>query len=1129
MLRTLEKLHDQKQLIKCLILRLGTILLLIWQLVYTGSLNAQDTYQQYGIEFVEPSPNSMSLLDLIQQPINLYSGTPNINIPIVHLKGRSMDLPISLAYDGSGNKVNEVAGWAGLGWGLQAGGIITRIVKDTPDEGTDGFFTTRLKIKNFLTASSGTRKSQINSFEEGDWDNEPDMFYVAIPGFSGGFVFDTDGYPLMMPDSNFKIEPAIGPHATQNYWRVLAPDGTQYFFGENSAVETTEETRESYDAKDDLKETKTHTYVSTWYLTRIVNAKGQDEFNFTYSTGLATSFTTEMDIMARVAGPPGGTAADTYKGNQLLTTVNVQNPKYLSTVTSLHGSLSVETNSLIRVDLTNGRSLKTIKLKNKSGLDEKVINFNTNYFQRGSDLSTRRLKLSSFQEVGMPAYSFEYYETENLPDRNTHQIDSWGYFNSSTTDKSQQAYPQGSDRSVDANRVKASILTKINYPTGGYKQFIYESNQYRLNNQNKLGAGTRVSSTRIHDGLSSANDIVTTYDYTNSQGSSGQLSYAIREYQHNVYKTNLITYNDPETITYVRYLTLLSFNGFPFPVAYYVYFSGPRNYIPARPVGYSRVVVNTSGNGSSEYLYTNYDTRPDVANNKYNLMTLVQELDDEYPIMQDNLRTWERGLLLQENVRDNNGRLIKQTINTYQHGLKKNNATSKALFSVSPTLSYYSPEDYTFFGIQTMESMTSLMVSSEERVYDQENWSGNYFTSSQEVSYSNNFQVAESKMVNSEGDTKITTYKYPLDYNMNTTVVGNASICLSNYNSCIANQGGGGGEEIDGGNPGNCYDQYQACLAGVTNPLQGYSSIIKIMVDRNIISEPIEVIRKIKKGSVTKVLSASLTEFYQSNGQILPKRVFESDYYGTSFTPSEVLVSGIFEKDASYEEHVKFDEYNSTGGIKSFSKTGGDYRLRYLYEYDGSLPVAEIKNVSDQSQVAYSSFETLEKGGWNYFGSAIPNYESGILTPGVTGANSYLMTSVSNFYKNGLDVNKRYVVSFWARNNSITVNGSPPEQGPTNSKGWTLYYKEVLGVNTVTLASNDSWIDEVRLHPLDAIMTTYTYDPLLGMTSMCMPNSSIRYYEYDSNMRLKAIKDLDGKYLQLFDYQYQVQIQNTGR
>ncbi|VBB45390.1 conserved hypothetical protein [uncultured Paludibacter sp.] len=54
----------------------------------------------------------------------------------------------------------------------------------------------------------------------------------------------------------------------------------------------------------------------------------------------------------------------------------------------------------------------------------------------------------------------------------------------------------------------------------------------------------------------------------------------------------------------------------------------------------------------------------------------------------------------------------------------------------------------------------------------------------------------------------------------------------------------------------------------------------------------------------------------------------------------------------------------------------------------------------------------------------------------------------------------------------------------------------------------------------NAQVSTYTYKPLVGMTSKTDPRGVTTYYEYDSFNRLKCIKDKDGKVLQSFDYHY---------
>ena len=65
-----------------------------------------------------------------------------------------------------------------------------------------------------------------------------------------------------------------------------------------------------------------------------------------------------------------------------------------------------------------------------------------------------------------------------------------------------------------------------------------------------------------------------------------------------------------------------------------------------------------------------------------------------------------------------------------------------------------------------------------------------------------------------------------------------------------------------------------------------------------------------------------------------------------------------------------------------------------------------------------------------------------------------------------------------------------------------------------------SHLDEVRVYPANAQLTTYTYDPLYGVTSITDPNNMTGYYEYDAFGRLALIRDNEKKILKTFQYNY---------
>lgn len=58
-----------------------------------------------------------------------YTGVPDITIPLYTVQLKDFSFPVSLSYNASGIKVNEEATRVGLGWTLNAGGVVTHTVR----------------------------------------------------------------------------------------------------------------------------------------------------------------------------------------------------------------------------------------------------------------------------------------------------------------------------------------------------------------------------------------------------------------------------------------------------------------------------------------------------------------------------------------------------------------------------------------------------------------------------------------------------------------------------------------------------------------------------------------------------------------------------------------------------------------------------------------------------------------------------------------------------------------------------------------------------------------------------------------------------------------------------------------
>jgi YD repeat-containing protein len=216
------------------------------------------------------------------------------------------------------------------------------------------------------------------------------------------------------------------------------------------------------------------------------------------------------------------------------------------------------------------------------------------------------------------------------------------------------------------------------------------------------------------------------------------------------------------------------------------------------------------------------------------------------------------------------------------------------------------------------------------------------------------------------------------------------------------------------------------------------------------------------------------------------------------------------------EDRVIFDSYNSAGKPIQVSYKDGP-KISYLWGYNGQYPIAKIENAAN-SDVAYTSFEDDYSGSnWTFSGT------SGTVnaTYAHTGAKSYTL-GIGGISKTGLTNGKQYIVSYRSRSGSVTISNSSgyPTTGNTIN-GWTYYeHRITLSSTSITISGNGKIIDELRLYPVGAMMTTYTHEPLWGVTSETDPSGRSIFFEYDNFGRLKCVKDEDGKILKDHRYNY---------
>jgi hypothetical protein len=683
----------------------------------------------------------------------------------------------------------------------------------------------------------------------------------------------------------------------------------------------------------------------------------------------------------------------------------------------------------------------------------------------------------------------------------------------------------------------------VNDPTDAGAQGKINQLSFFTLEENTLVGGLRISKMTHNDGITTKN-IVTTYSYTTpvagQQRSSGIL-YSRPTYvavpRNDLIKT--LGYWSPSGFTQgcsANGCIGCDFGGQPY------YKSGatvrPMSTTQGSHIGYSEVQVTQTGNGHSVYRY--YGTSPwtttndDVAFRSFNPTTCDANVPNYPPAPLPN--DFKRGELQYESHWAEDGTLLKET--SYLPQYQDNPVTTPGFIVAARNNSGVTQLLGTFYTLTTARK-TQMQVS--ETLHDQ---SGGSITTTTTTYFGSAFHHAPTKkdvtVSNNLSSEQQSTYAFDIrvpscdgiadgwqDFqNANSTCLtqyGTASnacsptdnVCKTNallaYQSCLSQARNNyvtyrRSNFTDNGNA------YKTCMLNAPNSAS--TSLKPIITLRNQFQNaPLEM-SDWKDGKLLKATFNSF-DYAQDDPNIVyikQTRQINLAAPATAFASANNN-NGSLSTDSRYEDEVAITISN--GNIKDFVKKDG-LRSSYIWDYHNSYPIAKIINAIND-QVAYTSFEADGSGNWTISPSGISN------TPGITGTKSYQLSSGISLSKNGISSGSKYIISCWCNSAQFSISGASIDNTKVGKTIgiWTLYQFDVTATGTSINITGTCLIDEVRLYPSSAQMSTYTYDPLTGIKSECDVNSKLLYYEYDALGRLKLIRNEDNYILKTFSYQYQ--------
>lgn len=509
-------------------------LFFLFLLIQTQSILAQN---QNGLKVTNPiqsvimqSPNVSSFSKYGKYPVELSTGLVKNEIPIYTIKTSKLELPISISYHSSGIKVNDIASSIGLGWTLNAGGMISIDARGHNDIGRSTEILTEDEIDEKIKKDKEglVRKlSQICDYT----DSESDLYsYNVGGGISGRFIYNNKNQLIQLPQTDNKIYNEING----NVIIIVSDNGTKYYFDKVNKSTTS--------VASDYMGNGGSNATTAYYLSKIESVDATDSIIFKYKN--------IPDYIVKSTNFDGFKISNTdlsiptsyFNQHKTITYCTIQDMVLDKII--FNGGEVCFLSQFDRKDIGNGSPriskilVNRIKQNNQT---ENILscNFNHDYFESDDERGFKnknpkyfyRLKLKSielfsesseniakniykfiYNEKKLPCYDYSQENTVhiNWESCSNYAQDLWGYYNGKTSNEHLIEYGNEvplddfrkmttyniPDRKVSEEFSKACILKGVIFPTGGFTYFDYEINKV---NDNTIRGGLRVKKVASYD------------------------------------------------------------------------------------------------------------------------------------------------------------------------------------------------------------------------------------------------------------------------------------------------------------------------------------------------------------------------------------------------------------------------------------------------------------------------------------------------------------------------------------------------------------------------------------------------------------------------------------------------------
>ncbi|MCD1118735.1 hypothetical protein [Chryseobacterium turcicum] len=474
-------------------------------------------------QIITPSPTVAALMKFEEVPVNNYTGTPDISIPLFSVSTHSKDinLEVALKYHPANVKGDNIAGEAGLGWSLLSGGSISRTVRGLPDEifvhgNTNGTISSKIGLyhdnimgddNNYynndisvLSQLAYNFPNKANKFywetiEKGKFDTEHDLWQFNFMGNSGRFYIkkNQSGILEVVPLSDYRVKITNHYSMINNNpyvpigFTIYDEKGYQYIFDVSETTSTSQavENRSLYNPNSSMSSNTE--FRSSFQLKEIKDPNNNLLIQYDFYDTEFIEVNNSSNFIQNYY-PDGYEYYSKYNCfNEIQPSQQVVNSLSRTKVKKIK-NIIVTDYSKISVEYATDRNDSNIQLNNKvvrvskmifKDFGDKIIkkvNFNYGY---SNVLKNRLILKEVVEDFGINTQPLKYIFSYNEIDQNlngTIALDYWGNFNLVTNNCNSQNL--STLRVPTPQTSNLDLLNKVQYPTGGSSIFVFESNTY---------------------------------------------------------------------------------------------------------------------------------------------------------------------------------------------------------------------------------------------------------------------------------------------------------------------------------------------------------------------------------------------------------------------------------------------------------------------------------------------------------------------------------------------------------------------------------------------------------------------------------------------------------------------------